>query len=269
VEPALSPEPQEPAEPALPLALDPAPPNWEPPPEAFAAAHPETSDAPQEHVPPPAEILMEVSPIFSALDAAEEAAAEAERNFPPAVEADDDVIALAHAPALDEPQPEAPAPAADAESDAAPFAEPPIETVGASTALADEPEPDTQLHDAAVKIAEEASATAAALESLKRLLDHKLPLLDPVPAPPPLPLVEHAPAPIPMPPALPPIPAYRASPRPVAPPPMIPLTPAPEFPLPPVSAQARLRSSVSGFLAGFALSWVIGAILYAYLAVMG
>jgi hypothetical protein len=50
---------------------------------------------------------------------------------------------------------------------------------------------------------------------------------------------------------------------------MIPLTPAPEFPLPPVRAQARLRSSVSGFLAGFALSWVIGAILYAYLAVMG
>jgi hypothetical protein len=35
------------------------------------------------------------------------------------------------------------------------------------------------------------------------------------------------------------------------------------------SEPARRPSGVGGFLAGFALSWVIGAILYAYLAVIG
>jgi hypothetical protein len=50
---------------------------------------------------------------------------------------------------------------------------------------------------------------------------------------------------------------------------MVPLTLAPELPMRPLREPARRRSSVGGFLAGFALSWVIGAILYAYLAVMG
>ncbi len=179
-----------------------------------------------------------------------------------------------------------PTPTLPATADAAHLVEPPTEADEASTAPRHaQPEPRVDLHATAAKIADEASATAAALESLKRLLDHKLPLLEPVPVPAPPPaverapppaveqapaaIVEHARAPIPAPPALPPIPAFQAAPRPVAPPPMIPLTLAPGLPMHPLREPARRRSSVGGFLAGFALSWVIGAILYAYLAVMG
>ena len=118
-----------------------------------------------------------------------------------------------------------------------------------------------QLHDAAAKIADEANATAEALESLKRLLNHKLPLLDTMPPPT---LAGVAPEPQ----APPPMPVYEAPPvEPVLPPPMVPLAPTAVLAEVSYNEPPRHRAgiAVGGFLAGFALSWVFGAVLYAYL----
>jgi hypothetical protein len=114
------------------------------------------------------------------------------------------------------------------------------------------------LDDAAAKIAEEASATAKALESLERLLHHKLPLLDTI-VPPSVAAAASEPA------GPPPMQDYGVQAVPVAPPPLIALAPAVALaqwhewpPRPP-------GTPLGGFLAGFALSWVFGAVLYIYL----
>jgi hypothetical protein len=256
-----------------PIALEPAPHGEVSPPEAFAAARAEPAEPPQSHVPPPAEVLMEVSPILSALDAAEKAAAEAGRDL----HSLDEPVLVPEPPGAsgdEEPAPEAPVPVAATQEGEPGHIEPLFENDPPLAAVTEQDagagqhaDAGAQLRDAASKIAEEAQATAAALESLKRLLDHKLPLLDPVPAPAPPPAIEPAPL---LPSSVhPPIPAYQASPRLVIPPPMVPLTPAPQLPMSARSEPARRPSGVGGFLAGFALSWVIGAILYAYLAVIG
>ena len=109
----------------------------------------------------------------------------------------------------------------------------------------------------------EANATAAALENLKRLLMHRLPE----------PYIAGASNRQEAGPELtepPPIPAYRPAVQlPVTPPPMI---------AAPVAATAlsyfeeddappsrRWGVALGSFFAGFALSWVFGAVLYVYL----
>ena len=141
------------------------------------------------------------------------------------------------------------------------------EAADAPAALAQEvPQPTELIHDAAAKIAEEANATAEALESLKRLLNQKLPLLDPAPISAPAAV---APPPAPRAAAPPSIPAFQLPTQPVKPPPMVPLAlPADLVPLM-RRAPVRRRLRLGGFFAGFALSWVFGAMLYIYLAVLG
>jgi hypothetical protein len=283
--------------PTLSLASEPPPesqppPAVEPAPETFAAA--EITDPPAGHVEPPAEILMEVSPIFSALDAAEKAAAEVREQLASAAEPVDYPILPPQQPSLDGLQPNAPEllapepvstelagtePIAAEPIAAEPAASEPVTDVStadellvgdmATTAEEDEPEQqDERLHDAAAKIALEANATAEALESLKRLLNQKLPLLDPVPitpAPPVAPVAHVASRPAVRATAPPSIPAYQLPAQPVKPPPMVPL--APPMDLAPIMARAPVqrRSSLGGFLAGFALSGVFGVMLYVYL----
>jgi hypothetical protein len=117
--------------------------------------------------------------------------------------------------------------------------------------------------DAAAKLAADANAAAAALENLKRLLERQLPNVAAGNAPRPLEAAArevsvNAPAaPAPLPPPVLPLHAVRdGSGRStlrhavLAPPP------------PPRRAAERLRLDVRGFLAGFALSWAFGIVLY-------
>lgn len=129
-------------------------------------------------------------------------------------------------------------------------------------AAAPQPEPPDEHDSTAQKIAAEATATAEALENLKRLLVHKIPLQASEGAlqrPPFL----HAQA--------------RTPPEAIAPVlPPGPLQPE-DIPLPhheaaidppALATQAerrRGRFDIRGFLAGFALSWAFGAALYMYL----
>jgi hypothetical protein len=244
----------------------------------------------------PAEaIVVEVSPILSALDAADLATARYQPAYLESEQPSPGILlprqphfmmapAEAPAPLMDE-APPAPVEAAladfvDPAADFRPDFQPPAEATDASPPMPeeesaapmqaeqqeqeqDQPNAADQLHDAAAKIAEEANATAEALESLKRLLHHNLPLLDTMATPAP---AESSPPS--------PIPAYQAPVhQPVTPPPMIPLaaTPLPDMSdMPEYAPPPRARSGmpVGGFLAGFALSWVFGAVLYAYL-IMG
>jgi hypothetical protein len=113
----------------------------------------------------------------------------------------------------------------------------------------------TQAIDTAAKLAADANAAAEALDSLKRLLRQGLP--SPTRQPPRAapgvrstqPLAS-APSLLPKP---PPVPA--TSPR------RLPLAP---LPAPPPPAEP-LRIDVRGFLAGFALSWAIGVVLYLFM----
>jgi hypothetical protein len=107
----------------------------------------------------------------------------------------------------------------------------------------------TQAIDTAAKLAADANAAAEALDSLKRLLRQGLP--SPTHQPPRA--VPGIRRPQPLASAPPPVPA--ASPRrlPVAP-----------LPPPPPSAEP-MRIDVRGFLAGFALSWAIGVLLYLFM----
>jgi hypothetical protein len=234
----------------------------DPAPEAFAARPVEPADPSASHVEPPAEIVMEVSPIFSALDAADQAVFEAPQEPPPAPEPPDHSILLPFAPGLDQGAPDAPSPVAAAPSgEVMPaFEEPAAETPAApSDEHSDAPE---LAQDAAARIAVEANATAEALESLKRLLDQKLPMLDPAPAPATAPFAPPRAA-APQPP-----PVYRAPPQPVKPPPMVPLVATARLAPMRVEQPVRQRWSFSGFLAGFALSWVFGAMLYVVLSLV-
>ena len=136
----------------------------------------------------------------------------------------------------------------------------------AQTEAARAPEPGRPLAsalDAAAKLAADANAAAAALENLKRLLERQLPNVAAGNAPRPMEAAARqvsasAPAaPAPLPPPVLPLHAVRdGSGRStlrhavLAPPP------------PPRRAAERLRLDVRGFLAGFALSWAFGIVLY-------
>ena len=210
------------------------------------------------------EILKEVSPIFSALDAAEKAAEGPPSSTGEDYETDANPSKLEHATAKE-------ADSGSEEKDAASIAgsnedvQPEAASSGGSEDEPDSASNDKQkqraeiLQDAAARIAVEASATAAALENLKRLLVHKLP--DP----------SHAMAariaqdiraesseP-------PPIPAYRVPLQaPITPPPMMPAATT----MPPLADDeqpSHRAKTIGSFLAGFALSWIFGAVLYVLL----
>lgn len=124
--------------------------------------------------------------------------------------------------------------------------------------------------DAAVQLAADASVAAEALESLKRLLEHKQQLETHLPPPSPEGMLRpasqgnHALA------------AAPAAPTRLRPQPMpLPLHPQPEIvrepsramlpALRPRPAPERRGLDVRGFLAGFALSWAVGVVLYLFL----
>ena len=246
---------------------------------AGAGEHPvETAEAPA------AETPMEISPIFSALDAAERAA-EAAQQGNATLEADAFDLGIllpqsrpADAEVADTAQdlPQEPEPPADdsAEGDGkgdleaagdaadAPDTAPPHPAAPASTDTDDdEAPPANPVHDAAARIAAEASATAAALENLKRLLDHKLP--------PEIAVAQQEEASGPERAAPPPIPApaYRPPAHlPITPPPMVATAmAATALSFPADDEPVRSGMAVGSFLAGFALSWVFGAVLYVFL----
>lgn len=215
-----------------------------------------------------ADSAIEVSPIFSALDAAERAAQAAPQDdtgaepdafdtgilLPYSQVANREEEAAASAaqryepetPAIDVPEDDtietAPSPEAAPQSIAAP-----------AGALDDE---------AAARIAAEADATAAALDNLKRLL-HRLPEPHSADASPPQEARPELTEP-------PPIPVYR-------PPIQLPVAPPPMIAAPMAEAESsfeayedepprrRWGAALGSFFAGFALSWVFGAVLYVYL----
>ena len=121
--------------------------------------------------------------------------------------------------------------------------------------------------DAATRLAADANAAAAALGNLKRLLERQLPGVAESPAPAAaeagIQTSASAPAAPAMPPPLPTLPLHavrdgsgRTTLRPAV------LAPPP----PPRRAQPeRVRFDVRGFLAGFALSWAFGVVLYLFM----
>jgi hypothetical protein len=128
--------------------------------------------------------------------------------------------------------------------------------------------PLTSALDAAARLAADANAAAEALANLQRLLERQLPNVAASPAPagtaepaiPPMPIpVAVAPAMAPQPPSLPLHAVRDATGRTT-------LRPAMLAPLPPRHARPeRTRLDVRGFLAGFALSWAFGVVLYLYM----
>jgi hypothetical protein len=120
--------------------------------------------------------------------------------------------------------------------------------------------------DAAAKLAADANAAAAALENLKRLLERQLPSIPDSPAPAAAETDAQTSASAPtaptLPPPLPSLPLHAVrdgSGRTT-------LRPAVLAPPPPRRAQPeRIRLDVRGFLAGFALSWAFGVVLYLFM----
>jgi hypothetical protein len=126
-----------------------------------------------------------------------------------------------------------------------PFALPAAEQAGPAPARL------TQALDTAAKLAMDADAAAEALDSLKRLLAQGLPTSATAP---PSPLATVAPKPVarvPLPPRRPPMapPTSRANP-------LVESRPPPG---------ERAHFDLRGFLAGFALSWAIGIVLYLFM----
>jgi hypothetical protein len=135
-----------------------------------------------------------------------------------------------------------------------------VETVRFETDSA--PSPDDEHHEtAAQKIAAEASATAEALESLKRLLIHKMPPQSTEGA------LERPPfLQAPPPPALREMDYAGREPSRREEPVLQPRPMPSDMPTLPQDVYRRRRGfEVRGFLAGFALSWALGAALYVYL----
>ena len=226
------------------------------------------------------EAPLEVSPIFTALDAEENAAAAPRPDHGATLDAPDadlplsppfelietnenEIVSVVPQSASDETaidtSDNAANPAtADASATAAETHAPPPELDAVTDAeQAPPPEP---LQEAAARIAAEANATAVALENLKRLLANKAVI--------PTAAEVHETGPERTEP--PPLPIYRAPVQlPVTPPPMVamPLAAASlstfEDDVPPPYRQRG--AAVGSFLAGFALSWVFGAVLYVYL----
>lgn len=227
---------------------------------------------------------VEISPIFSALDAAERAALPALQDDDTFTEPDafDTNILLPHAhiadsgeetsiPAAQLHAPETPA--IDVSEDdtieivheMVPLPQSAPQDIAAPPDAEQEAPPAEALdHDSAARIAAEANATAAALENLKRLLLHKLPQ----------PHIADASYPQEAGPELadpPPIPVYRPPVQlPVTPPPMISAdndtaTSLSYFEDEEAPPRQRWGLALGSFFAGFALSWVFGAVLYVYL----
>jgi len=116
--------------------------------------------------------------------------------------------------------------------------------------------------DAAAKIAAEASATAEALENLKRLLEHKLPTLELVTPPG---RFEHAQERFAAP---PPAPAHPVRITAGLPPIMALSAAAPPLPMPLASEQGSGTALyVRGFLAGLGLALVTGIVLYLFISI--
>ena len=124
--------------------------------------------------------------------------------------------------------------------------------------------------DVAVRLAADASVAAEALENLKRLLEHKQHLQNRLPSAPAGPAPPPAALPVTAPPAAGPLPVRVA-------PPALQLQPEPdqeeeEEEAARVALIARRRPlperrglDIRGFLAGFALSWAFGVVLYLFL----
>jgi hypothetical protein len=237
--------------------------------EAVTAVSPYATEAP-----------LEVSPIFTALDAEENAAAAPPPDHGPTLDAPDADLPLSPPFALIEtnengivsvvPQSASGETAIDtSDNDANPATAdanataaethaptPELDTVTG----AEQAPPPEALQEAAARIAAEANATAVALENLKRLLANKAVV--------PAAAEVHETGPERTEP--PPLPIYRAPVQlPVTPPPMV------AMPLAAASLSTfeddvappyrRRGAAVGSFLAGFALSWVFGAVLYVYL----
>lgn len=230
-----------------------------------------------------ADTPMEISPIFSALDAAESASPRLDRSDPDPEpyaldgvtvpprpqpgDREDETVAPYSAPRA----PETPVfdrAAIDAHHDDGVMIEavalPDAAPGSIATRYTEEQSlPAEAVQDAAAaRIAAEASATAAALENLKRLLGHKFPE-------PGLAMAQNREDASLERTEPPPIPAYRHPVQlPITPPPMV---------AAPVAATAltfadyddtppRRRVAVGSFFAGFVLSWVVGAVLYMFLS---
>ena len=110
--------------------------------------------------------------------------------------------------------------------------------------------------DTAVKLAADANAAAEALENLKRLLERQLPKVATHPDP----SASAAAAAPAGPPLAPPFPGFDDAGG----------APEPQLPVPQPFTERRLpaerrRLDVRGFLAGFALSWAFGVVLYLFM----
>jgi hypothetical protein len=129
------------------------------------------------------------------------------------------------------------------------------ETLGSAPPLA-------SAYGAAAKLAADATAASEAIENLKRLLERQLPKPTQAPRQPVHELFAEPATAL----APPPLPAQEPPPEMQDHEP----DPAPEEPLPRPSARnpawrERRQFDIRGFMAGFALSWAIGAVLYIYL----
>ena len=284
------PEPPQPAPPTLPddAQLTGPEPSAQP---AAASAPAHQFDPPSpgqlQHLssidePRAADVPMEVSPIFSALDAAEKSAEKTPFQITaPVHDAFESGILLPRSQLADDEGPEdgpadlqyaevphtAPAIvvettlAADYAADAAALADADTHDPAEPLPPEGQPRPALSIDDASAKIAAEANATAEALENLKRLLGHSFPTpeLGSRSTPPSADEEDFGEGMMP-----PPIPAFQP---PVTPPPMIPATMAAALPMSMEDDMPRRRSgaAVGSFMAGFALSWVFGAVLYVYL----
>ena len=221
------------------LAAEPAP----PPPDAKPA---EASDQASEAAPAPEPAPAAPAEGSGAIDAVESLAAPG--------------------PAVDEGAADGGLPAEPAETSTAPASDRSQTVAVAQIQDARAPEsgrPLASALDAAAKLAADANAAAAALENLKRLLERQLPNVAAGNAPHPLEAAaRHVSANAP------------AAPAPLQPP-MLPLHAVRDGsgrstlrhavlapPPPPRRAAERLRLDVRGFLAGFALSWAFGVVLY-------
>jgi len=121
--------------------------------------------------------------------------------------------------------------------------------------------------DAAVKLAADANAAAEALESLRRLFERQLPNAAGGAEAPAAVAATVTPPPVPLRPSGDPgglsslEPAAAASPTPQTPP-----TRTLPVPSPSRAPVERRHLDIRGFLAGFALSWAIGMVLYLFMA---
>lgn len=220
--------------------------------EPQQAAYSPGGEKPDEPPAPAADAPPEVSAIFSALDAVERQAERIDRRSDCAEASDPDPAGPLRLPGSDGAS-DGPAPAPSHAAGA--FLEPPADAPDIERSQTE--------HDAtrstARQLAAEANATTEALENLKRLLAHRLPdlTMEAAPPSPPLDTVQ--------PPHLQ-VPAVAQSEAEALRPPDLAVRRLPPPPTAAVEIRGRKAGiELRGFLAGFALSWAFGAVLYAYL----